>query len=300
MKESLRVLLNGVVDYAGLFPPAGLDMTTSARNYAKYAAGPCSWALGRFIVPVSRLEEFNFSVADFSGGDGARPWKVSALAGSDLSGDLERIEAFNRWHAERDARLKVVIDTVEIKAATPELVDQAAKEPPDSIRVFFEMPIDRDPVGLLSAISMAGRSAKVRTGGVTRETFPPVGDLTRFLDASLRTGVMFKATAGLHHPIRGMHPLTYEPDTPKAVMHGFLNLLLCAAFMYDGMGPDEAGGVLAEEAATAFCFDREGVEWRGNRLAIPAIAAARSGFAFSFGSCSFEEPLEDLKRLGLL
>ena len=94
--------------------------------------------------------------------------------------------------------------------------------------------------------------------------------------------------------------LTYEPDTSNTLMHGFLNLLLCAAFMYDGMGPDEAGGVLTEETATAFCFDREGVEWRGHRLATPVIAAARSAFAFSFGSCSFDEPLEDLKRLGLL
>ncbi len=168
------------------------------------------------------------------------------------------------------------------------------------MRVFFEMPIDRDPVDLLSAISKAGRSAKVRTGGVTPETFPSAGDLTRFLDASLRTGVMFKATAGLHHAIRGMHPLTYEPGAPRAVMHGFLNLLLCAAFMYDGMGPDDAGAVLAEETAAAFCFDQEGVEWRGHRLTMPAITAARSKFAFSFGSCSFEEPLEDLRKLGLL
>ena len=292
--------MEGVVDYAGLFPPAGLDMTTSARNYAKYAAGSWSWALGRFIVPVSRLEEFNFSVADFSGGGRAGVWKVSVLAGSDLTGDFEKIKAFNRWHAERDARIKVVIDTFEIKTATPELVDQAAKELPDSLRVFFEIPLDRDPVDLLSAISKAGRSAKVRSGGVTRETFPPVGDLTRFLDASLRAGVGFKATAGLHHPIRGMHPLTYEPDTPRTVMHGFLNLLLCAAFMHGGMGPDEASGVLSEEEAAAFSFDQEGVEWQGHRLAIPAIAAARSTFAFSFGSWSFEEPMEDLKRLGLL
>ena len=46
-----------VVDYAGLFPPAGLDMRAAVGNYARYAAGPWAWALGRFIVPVSRLEE---------------------------------------------------------------------------------------------------------------------------------------------------------------------------------------------------------------------------------------------------
>jgi hypothetical protein len=235
-----------------------------------------------------------------AGGKLAGPWKVSVLAGSDLSGDFEKIKAFNRWHSERDARVKVVIDTVEIKAATPELVGQAAKEPPDSIRVFFEIPVDRDPADLLSAIAKAGRSAKVRTGGVTRETFPTVGDLTRFLAASLRAGVMFKATAGLHHPIRGMYPLTYEPDTSNTLMHGFLNLLLCAAFMYDGMGLEEGEVLLAEEDGAAFRFDESGVEWKGHRLAADGIAAARRGFAVSFGSCSFEEPLEDLQKLGLL
>jgi hypothetical protein len=300
VKASLRILLEGVVDYAGLFPPAGLDMTTTTRRYAKYAEGPRSWALGRFIVPVSRLEEFNFSIADLSGGGLAGSWRVSALAGSDLSSDLEKIEACNRWHAERDARVRVVVDTIELKAATPELIEQAGNANPGTLRVFFEIPVDRDPTNLLSTISKTGKSAKVRTGGVTRGTFPAAGDITRFLDACLRAGVGFKATAGLHHPLRGLHPLTYEPDSANTVMHGFLNLLLCAAFMHDGMGPDEAGAVLSEEAAAAFKFDEEGVEWRGHRLANPAIAAARREFAMSFGSCSFEEPLEDLKTLRFL
>ena len=160
MKEPVRVLLGEAIDYAGLFPPAGLDMAASARNFAKYAAGPASWALGRFIVPVSRLEEFNFAVADFPAKDGAPPWRLSAIAGSDPSADLDRIKAFNRWHGERDARLKVVIDTVEVKAATPELVSQAAKELDESLRVFFEIPVERDPEGLVTAIATTRRSAK--------------------------------------------------------------------------------------------------------------------------------------------
>lgn len=49
----LRTLLIHAVDYAGLFPPAKLDMETAVRNYASYQEGEHSWALGRFIVPVS-------------------------------------------------------------------------------------------------------------------------------------------------------------------------------------------------------------------------------------------------------
>jgi hypothetical protein len=298
--ESVKALLGEAIDYAGLFPPAGLDMAASARNFAKYAAGTASWALGRFIVPVSRLEEFNFAVADLAVQDGAPPWRLGALGGSDPSADLNRIKAFNRWHAERDARLKAVIDTVEMKAATPELVRQAAREVDGSLRVFFEIPIERDPAELLAAIAETRRAAKVRTGGVTRDAFPTAGELARFLDAALRAGVSFKATAGLHHPVRGSWPLTYERSEPRSMMHGFLNLFLCAALMYDGMGREEADALLAEEDGAAFRFDESGVEWKGYRVATEVIAAARRGFAVSFGSCSFEEPLGDLQKLGLL
>jgi hypothetical protein len=298
--ESVTALLGEAIDYAGLFPPAGLDMAASARNFAKYTAGPASWALGRFIVPVSRLEEFNFAVADLAAKDGAPPWRLSALGGSDPSADLDRIKAFNRWHGERDARLTVAIDTVELKAATPELVSQAVRELDESLRVFFEIPIERDPADLVAAIAETRRSAKVRTGGVTHDAFPTAGELARFLDAALRAGVPFKATAGLHHPVRGSWPLTYQRNAPRAMMHGFLNLFLCAAFMYDGMGREEAEALLAEGDGAAFRFDESGVEWKGRRVANEGIAAARRGFAVSFGSCSFEEPLGDLQKLGLL
>jgi hypothetical protein len=298
--ESTKALLGEAIDYAGLFPPAGLDMATSARNFAKYAAGPASWALGRFIVPVSRLEEFNFAVADLAVKDGAPPWRLGVLGGSDPSADLDRIKAFNRWHGERDARLKAMIDTVEIKAATPELLRQAARELDGSLRVFFEIPIERDPAELLAAIAETRGAAKVRTGGVTREAFPIASEIARFLDAALYAGVSFKATAGLHHPVRGSWPLTYERNAPRSMMHGFLNLFLCAAFVYDGMGREEAEALLADEDGAAFRFDESGVEWKGHRVATDGIAAARRRFAVSFGSCSFEEPLEDLHKLGLL
>jgi hypothetical protein len=298
--ESIKALLGEAVDYAGLFPPAGLDMAASARNFARYASGAAAWALGRFIVPVSRLEEFNFAIADVAAKDGGQPWRLSALAGSDPSADLERIKLFNRWHGERDARLRTVIDTVEIKAATPELVSQASRELDESLRVFFEIPIERNPADLVAAIAKTRRSAKVRTGGVTREAIPTARDLARFLDAALREGISFKATAGLHHPIRGSWPLTYERNAPRSTMHGFLNLFLCAAFMYDGMDREEAERLLAEEDVAAFRFDDGGAEWKGRRVSADGIAEARRRFAVSFGSCSFEEPLDDLRELGLL
>jgi hypothetical protein len=300
MTPSLRVLLEDAIDYAGLFPPAKLDMSTSVRNFSGYMRSPLAWALGRFIVPVSRFEEFNFQIGDLRPGTPGELWLVSAISDSEFGADLDRIKAFNRWHGERDEALKFIIDSVEVKANSANSIFEIGKQSPGSLRVFFEMPVGRDCADLVWSISQAGGYAKVRTGGVTSEMIPPTDAVVEFISVCLRAGVRFKATAGLHHPIRGVQPLTYEPDSARGIMYGFLNLLLCAAFVYDGMPAREADEVLTEESVGAFAFDDSGVKWRDHRLPIETIKSARSEFVLSFGSCSFEEPIEDLRRFGLL
>ena len=67
MSKALRALMEGLIDYAGMFPPAGLDMAKAAANYQSYLDGEYGWAVGRFIVPAAQLSE-----ADPS-------WKVSVI-----------------------------------------------------------------------------------------------------------------------------------------------------------------------------------------------------------------------------
>jgi hypothetical protein len=300
MTPSLKVLLDGVVDYAGLFPPAKLDMAASVRNYSAYMRGTHSWVLGRFIVPVSRLEEFNFHLGDIHPRSSGELWRVSALADSDFAADLERIKSFNRWHGERDEGLKVAIDSVEVKANSAGYISEIRRMEPGSLRVFFELPAGPDCAELVWSIAQAGGSAKLRAGSVTGDTFPSIETVVGFIYNCLHAGIRFKATAGLHHPIRGVQPLTYEPDSERGMMYGFLNVLLCAAFAYDGMREDDAASVLAEESVGEFVFDDSGVAWHGHHLAIETISLARRDFVVSFGSCSFEEPLNDLRKFRLL
>ena len=80
-KESVRILLSEIVDYAGLFPPSQIAMPEAVVNYATYRKSNYSWMLGRFITPVSRLDEFLESASEFIARDGSDPWRVSALAG---------------------------------------------------------------------------------------------------------------------------------------------------------------------------------------------------------------------------
>jgi hypothetical protein len=151
--------------------------------------------------------------------------------------------------------------------------------------------------GSLDRAKEAGCFAKIRTGGIVAEAFPSPAQVATFINDCADRRLAFKATAGLHHPIRSMRPLTYENNAPQAVMHGFVNLLMAAAFSYHGDSEIEA--VLAEEDPAAFRFD-DGAHWRDKPLSLAHIEEARLNFIHSVGSCSFDEPVNDLREIGYL
>lgn len=145
-----------------------------------------------------------------------------------------------------------------------------------------------------------GSWAKVRTGGMTPEAIPSTEEIAAFLCEAAGRGLPFKATAGLHHPIRSSYALTYAQNSPRAVMHGFLNVFVGACFAWYGAGRETVIEVLNETAVRALEFGEQCFEWRGRSLTTDQIVEARRQFAHSFGSCSFEEPLSDLRQLELL
>jgi len=153
---------------------------------------------------------------------------------------------------------------------------------------------------LLAALADGRGRAKVRTGGITAAQFPEPAVLLRFIASCFRTGVPFKATAGLHHPLRGRYRLTYEPNSAQGTMFGFLNVFLAAAGVHRGMGEAQALELLTESDPASLRWDDDGVAWRGEHIDTPTLAAVRRGAAIAFGSCSFEEPIGDLRALGLL
>lgn len=301
MKQSLRILLEHLIDYAGLFPPAALGMAEAVSNYAAYRQDEHSWMLGRFIVPAARLDEFEQAAAEYwprANEDGQ--WKLSVLGGNDLKADLARINSFNQQRQSGASAAAVMIDAIEIKATTIAEIEAARRVMPSPLTCYIEIPIADDPTELIKAIAEAGALAKVRTGGVTADGFPSSRDLARFMAVCAREDVGFKATAGLHHPLRAVNRLTYEPNSATALMHGFLNVFVAAAFAQHGLDAARLVEVLEEKAPAAFQFDEGSVSWRDEMVVRGQLRNARRLFALSFGSCSFTEPIEDLQRLGWL
>ncbi len=251
LARAQQELFRGLIDYAGLFPPAALPMEEAVRNYDAYRRGDYAWMLGRFIVPLARVDEVpsDFPLSVLVSGAPAPP-----PAGEGARAPLDVIE-------------------------TKEIVE------PKGRTVYVE--------GVaISELAARGLRAKIRTGGVTADAFPSAETIGKFIRECRDHNVAFKATAGLHHPLRCVKPLTYESNAPTGTMHGFVNAFIAAAI------PDRAEEVLMSTASD-FRFDRDGVHWRDVKLTRDDIAFMRTR-AISFGSCSFEEPIADLKELGWL
>jgi len=296
-KESVRILLNEIIDYAGLFPPSQVSMSEAVLNYATYRNSNYGWMLGRFILPVSRLDEFYESAKEFLPKGRETAWRLSALAGEDVSATIRTINEFNRKHSDR-----VVCDVLEVKAATVSKIENTMASLPKAITPYFEIaPVGRTFVDLIATLGIKKLRAKIRTGGVTRDDFPASRDIIRFVRTCMAANVPFKATAGLHHPIRCFKPLTYAPDAPQGTMHGFLNVLLMTGFARESFRVSLLEEVMEEEFEEVFEFTEAGINWRGSHLlTLSHIAHLRSKGMHSFGSCSFDEPVADLQELGVL
>lgn len=314
---AMHVLMSGLIDYAGLFPPAKLGMAAAVDKYAAYLRCPHAWMLGRFICPASRLEEFRSEAhrllptalpVDGSSETEPKPWeeawRLSVIVDGDLNENLDTIFAFNHEH-ENPKKGLANIDAVELKAPSVEFIDKTVDEIPEELFPFFEIPLSlgaktADVRGFVACLAGTDAAAKIRTGGLTPDAIPTPEAIAEFLIAAAAADVPFKATAGLHHPIRGEYPLTYEPNCPKGVMHGFVNFFLAAAFARAGKSADEIVGMLKETSLKAVQAGEKEIRWRNSAVEVEQLAETRDLFALSYGSCSFEEPLEELKAPGLV
>jgi hypothetical protein len=260
---SLRALLSNLIDYAGLYPPAALPLPEVVARYERYRQSADAWILNRLVLPAARLVEANVR-------DG---WRITLLVEGEPGSLPPQVETLETRQPHRFS-LPTYVET------------------PISGTGYAIAELSRDP--------SHGAFAKLRTGGLTPDAIPSTAHVADFLSRAAALRVPFKATAGLHHPLRSMRPLTYAADAPRATVHGFLNVFTAAALAWGAADVATVLAVLDETDARAFQFGDDALNWRGHALSTRQLITARREFAHSFGSCSFEEPVADLRELGLL
>jgi hypothetical protein len=301
MLPSLRAFLSGIVDYAGLFPPARLPLDHAARDYARYHAGAESWMLGRFVVPAARLADLDPLVSLLSSGE---PWRFSVLGRggetvpafrAGIEADLQAVHAFRSRHGSA-----ALVDAFEVKwpAIAFREPDEVLAGPARAVgracmTVVFELPATV-PASILAGLRATAAGVKLRCGGLEPAAFPAPAEVAHVIAACRENGLPLKFTAGLHHPLRHLD------RGLQTKMHGFLNVFGAAILAHARPLTEEQVRVIIEdEDASHFQFDQEGFRWQEHFARTEEVTTARREFVTAFGSCSFDEPRDDLRALGL-
>ena len=298
---SLQALLAKSIDYAGMFPPCSLALEPALQNHASYVRSPEAWMLNTFVLPV---EQFDAAKEFLSPFDPLHPLRIAALGPktADAEAFLEALE-------KADTALRSLSSNVDLISIShlemflPHDVGLPLLEEARSIvgdlPVFWETPPDRaeQTIALLaeynSDADLATFGYKLRTGGVTADAFPTSAQIARALVAPATHQLPIKFTAGLHHPIRQFR------DEVKTKMHGFLNVLgaavLAAEHRWDA---HQTSIMLEDEDSASFSFTEDFFAWHEWKIDVERLQYRRK-FVASFGSCSFDEPRDDLRALKL-
>ena len=286
-----------------MFPPCSLALEPALRNYAEYVRTPEAWMLNGFVLPVEQFDDARQFLSELHR---QRPLRVAALGPKTTTtelflNELDKTKGAIRSFSGYDADLASVSH---VEMFLPGDVDSASLKRASAIvgelAVFWEAPPERaeQTIQLLADHNSGGGAAKfgykLRTGGVTAEAFPTSAQLARAVVAAATHQLPIKFTAGLHHPIRQFR------EEVKTKMHGFLNVLgagvLATEHQWD---TGQAEVMLDDEDPQSFSFTDDFFSWREWKIDVQHLQYRRK-FIKSFGSCSFDEPRDDLRTLGLL
>ncbi len=320
MSAAFGAFMDGLIDYAGLFPPAALDMPAAVAGYAAHRRLPEAWMLHRFIAPAESLAAVAAAAAPHL--DGGGPWGLAVLVGAreDAEVAVARIDAQGEAVAALEDRsagralVEALETAVPASAAGPacagfleRLLEALAEAGLGGRELFIETPPGGDDDAVLEAVAeAAGRwagpdgpflrlGAKLRCGGLVAAAFPTPERLAAVIARACGLDLPLKFTAGLHHPVRR------RVADPDVMMHGFLNVFGAGILAREaGLAGADLVACLAEAEPAAFTFAGDRFAWRDRGVDAAAVARARAEALAGFGSCSFLEPRDDLAALGLL
>lgn len=286
--------MNGLIDYAGLFPPASHDLETAVNNHQRNLGGQYGWMAGRFILPLSQLQSLSQPppfVLSVIVAPGLQPEMVKLLATCKRQVDMLEMPVAGDDEADTVSALLESMQTVLSRAGL------------QNIMLFLEVGENEGVVSHIARMRLKqqligqvkGIGVKVRCGGVDKRAFPPPEQVAETIMLCRDHDLPIKFTAGLHNPLR-----SYE-ERIDVMQYGFFNVLGAALFAYHcNLALGEIVSCLIDEDPNHFIFSEEHFSWKENSIAAVDIQRIRNDKVISFGSCSFYEPIEGLSALGLL
>ena len=322
--NTLRELLTNLIDYAGLFPPASLPLDEAYKQFTGYINESDEWILSKFICPAKQLS----SLAELIKTDenNSRPFSISVLGRSGANieefikgtnDDLLQIinflkETENKFPTDAfEVRLPEDLVLENNPGTMYEVLNSVSANFKETltlpVKKFFELPLKADWKASVNNFASAlkrhneyfgqdenfPRSGfKLRTGGVEASAFPSPEQIAYVINTCYENQLPLKFTAGLHHPIR------HYNDSVKTKMHGFLNVFGAGVLLYgNDLLEEDLINILSDEEAENFVFDENYFRWKEFKSPVKVIENARKNFVISYGSCSFDEPREDLNTL---
>jgi hypothetical protein len=320
--ESRTRFFHSIFDYAGMFPPASLSLSEAFRNYQKYLGCEYDWMLSKFICPFRKASEI-ITLPEFSTLDPARKAKLSMLCTpspltnnfiaefakdvvelSNLGKEFESKLAFETIELKLPNDLAVNGDRKDISIFLDRLTEIVKESFSHRVFIFCELPLIGDFNLLMRSAVQAieihnekfeDTGFKLRTGGTDASDFPAPENIVAALRTCLIHKVTLKFTAGMHHPIR------HFDKSIGTMMHGFINVFGAGIIAFrHAISDHELKKIISEEDPSKFVFTEEGFEWGEWKCSLAEIHGARNSLVQSVGSCSFDEPVDDLKKLGLI
>lgn len=280
--KGLHAFIDNIIDYAGLFPPANLDLKSVVDNYVKYMQEENSFILGKLICPINMLEAMGECL---KGHKLNNPIQVIGLVNQPNSSKNveEAIDSFRKkYHKLAE------ISSLEVKFFADDTLSETT-----TLNSMLPTFVEVKDLNQVDEIRKSGAGIKVRCGGVTPNDFPSSSSVASIILRCVDTETPLKFTAGLHHPIR------HYSQEYACKMHGFVNIFGGTILAYkQKMDLHDLIHILDDEYAPHFTFDDDGFRWKDLSADCKMIESLRINALQGFGSCSFDEPITDIKTLG--
>jgi len=276
-------IFRGLFDDASLFPPASLPVADAVAGHLHHQAAWYRQMSGPFVCADTKITELSAALT------------AAGVAELDLAlvlpgGAAGLDPAVDGVFADPRLRLRAVEVPAaageEITAAVADVAAALDRTPLAGAAAFIEIPACDLTTAAARVVDDHRYRAKVRTGGTTAQAFPDEQTLATCLVTLARARLAFKCTAGLHHAVR------HRAADTGFEHHGFLNVLLAVAAALDGASREQVAAELADRDAAR-------VAAKIGNLDAETVSAVRSLFT-SFGTCSTDEPVNDLVTLGLV